>query len=150
MGHDTANAYLRTRVLTAAPEELRLMLLDGAIRFATQGRDGLTNKDYEASYNGFTQCRNILVELMTTIRSEVDADLAARVRSILTFMLNTLIEASFEKSPAKVDSVIKLLEYERETWVMAMQKLAAERRGPTATLTAEAPAGTKPAISLQA
>ena len=33
-GVDTSNAYLRTKVMTASPEELRLMLLDGAIRFA--------------------------------------------------------------------------------------------------------------------
>ena len=35
------NEYLRTRVLTASPEELRLMLLDGALKYAMQAREGL-------------------------------------------------------------------------------------------------------------
>jgi hypothetical protein len=32
-----------------------------------------------------------------------------------------------EKNVAKLDAVIKLLQYERETWVLLMQKLAEER-----------------------
>lgn len=135
-GSPTANAYLRTKVLTASPEELRLMLLDGAIRFATQGRDGLARKDYEASYNGMSQCRNIIIELITSIRPDVDPELAQRVRSVYTFMFSELVEASFQKDPARVDEVLRLLNYERETWSMLMGKLAQGRTGdapPAAT-----------------
>ncbi|MFM9994195.1 MAG: flagellar export chaperone FliS [Phycisphaerales bacterium] len=128
-GSPTANAYLRTKVLTASPEELRLMLLDGAIRFATQGRDGLARKDYEASYNGMSQCRNIIIELITSIRPDVDPELAQRVRSVYTFMFSELVEASFQKDPARVDEVLRLLNYERETWAMLMGKLAQGRAG---------------------
>jgi flagellar secretion chaperone FliS len=126
-----ANAYLRTRVLTASPEELRLMLLDGAIKFARQGRDGLARKDFEASYNGLSQSRDIILELLTTIRPEHDPELCERVKAVYTFMYSEMVNASMEKDPSKVDSVIKLLEFERETWAMLMQKLAEERRaGP--------------------
>jgi flagellar secretion chaperone FliS len=132
MSQAPANAYLKTKVLTAAPEELRLLLLDGAIRFATQGREGLTRKDYEAGYNGLSQCRAIILELITTIRPEADPELAARVRSLYTFMFSEIVEASFEKDPARLDNVIRLLQYERETWAMLHQKLAEERAGATA------------------
>jgi flagellar protein FliS len=122
-----ANAYLRTKVLTATPEELRLMLLDGAIKFARQGRDGLTARNYEASYNGISQARNIVLELMTSIRPDPDPELASRIRAVYTFLYTELVNASMEKSIEKLDSVIKLLDYERETWVLLMQKLAEER-----------------------
>lgn len=124
---DSANAYLRTKVMTASPEELRLMLLDGAIKFARQGRDGLDHRDYEASYNGISQCRDIVMELITTIRPEVDPDLCQRVRALYTFMYTELVEASMEKDVARVDKVIELLEYERETWALLMEKLAEDR-----------------------
>jgi flagellar secretion chaperone FliS len=127
-----ANAYLRTKVLTASPEELRLMLLDGAIKFARQGRDGLATRDYEASYNGISQCRNIVLELLTSIKPEPDPALAERVRAVYTFMYTELVKASMEKDLVKLDAVIKLLEYERETWALLMQKLADERGAPTA------------------
>lgn len=120
------SAYLKTRVLSASPAELRLMLLDGAIKFAYQGRDGLATKNFEACYNGFTQCREIVIELMTSIRPDCDPQLAAKVRDLYGFMYRHLVEGSHEKSLPKIDEVIKLLEYERETWVLAMEKAAAE------------------------
>ena len=88
-----ANAYLQTKVLTASPEELRLMLLDGAIKFCRQGREGLAARNYEASYNGFTRCRAILVELITSMRTDVDPDLCGKVSSLYTFMIRELLEA---------------------------------------------------------
>jgi flagellar secretion chaperone FliS len=129
-----ANAYLRTKVLTASREELRLMLLDGAIKFAHQGREGLAAKNYEASYNGISQCRNIVLELLTTIKPEFDPELCDRVKALYTFLYTELVEASMQKSVERVDGVIKLLQYERETWAMLMKKLAGEKApegGPT-------------------
>lgn len=128
-GTQNANAYLKTKVLTATPEELRLMLLDGGIKFARQGRDGIARKDFEASFTGLSQSRDIVMELITTVRDEIDPELAAKVRSIYTFIYTLLVEGSFEKDVAKVDKAIELLEFERETWAMLMQKLAEERRG---------------------
>jgi len=122
-----AQAYLKNRVLSASPPELRLMLLDGAIKFANQGRGGLANKDFEASFNGFSQCREIIIELMTSIRPDCDADLADRVRSLYSFMYKHLVEAVHEKNLTKVDEVLHLLAYERETWVLAMAKVNEEQ-----------------------
>ena len=103
------------------------MLLEGAIKFANQGKDGLERKDFEASYGGISQCRNIIFELLTSIRADAEPTLAARVKGVYTFMYTHLLEASHEKNIEKLDKVIGLLEYERETWVLVMQKLAAER-----------------------
>lgn len=132
-----SDAYLRTKVLTAGPEEIRLMLLDGAIKFARQGRDGLLAKDYEKSYEGLSQARSIIMELIVTIRGDVDPDLADRVRGLYTYMFNELVDASFGKAPQKVDEVIKLLEYERETWAMLMKQVAAEKSGEAPNALAE-------------
>jgi flagellar secretion chaperone FliS len=121
-----SNAYLRTKVLSARPEELRLLLLDGAIRFAMQGREGLATKNYEMSYNGITQCRNIIVELLTTIKTEPDPELAANVRAIYAFLYQETIEASLNKDATRMDKVIELLQYDRETWAQLIAQVAAE------------------------
>ncbi len=134
---NTANAYLRTKVLTASPEELRLMLLDGAIKFLRQGRDGLERKDHEASYDGFSKCRNILLELMNSVRPDIAPELCSRVTGLYTFMYTRLVEAGFERDLAKADKVLEMLEFERETWVLAMRKAAEERQSPGAAAPAE-------------
>ena len=122
-----ANAYLRTQVMSASQEELRLMLIDGAIKFATMGREGLAAGDHEKSYEGFSQARAIVTELMTSVRQDVAPELCERVRSLYTFMYTELVSASLEKDIGKADRVIELLGFERETWVMLMEQLKAER-----------------------
>lgn len=134
---NTANAYLRTKVLTASPEELRLMLLDGAIKFLRQGRDGLERKDHEASYDGLSKCRNILLELMNSVRPDIAPELCSRVTGLYTFMYTRLVEAGFERDVSKADKVLEMLEFERETWVLAMRKAAEERQSPGAAAPAE-------------
>ncbi len=123
----TANAYLRTKVMTASPEELRLMLLDGAIKFANQARAGLEKKHPEMIYEGFTQCRDIVLELLNTIKTEPAPEIAKAVRELYTFIYGELFRASNDKDIKKLDEMINLLEYERETWVLTMEQVAKER-----------------------
>ena len=153
------NAYLRTRVLTASPEELRLMLIDGAIRFARQGVESIVSREWEAAYTGITNCRNIITELLTSIRDEPNPELAANARSLYMFMFSELMSAGYEKNIPRIEKVIELLEFERETWVMLMQKLAEERGsadqapatpGPIAQAPAHDPKPRRASLSVQA
>lgn len=133
MATNSANAYLRTKVMTAKPEELRMLLLEGAVKFASQARKGLETKDYEAVYTGLTSCRAIVLELLTSIRPEHDPELADRVRALYSFVYNELIGVTADRSLARLDKAIELLEFERETWAMLLQKLAQERAGAPRT-----------------
>lgn len=123
-----ANAYLKTRVMSAKPEELRLMLLDGAVRFARQGRDGIASGDFESMHTGFSQCRDIVAELLSTIAPDADPLLADRVRQVYGFIFRELMEVGFSRDLAKTDRIVELLEFERETWAMAVEKIAEDRR----------------------
>jgi flagellar protein FliS len=153
-----SNAYLRTKVMTASPAELRLMLLDGAIKFALQAREGLEAKDYEKSFNGFTSCRNIILELVNGIRPEHDPELAETVRSLYMFIYSELVQASFDKDIPRLAKAIELIEYERETWTKLMDKLASEEaRHPaiqppaaTGTHAPGQPAPARSSLSIQA
>ena len=127
MSQTNANAYLTTKVMSATPEELRLMLLDGAIKFANQGMEGLKAKDHEASYTGLTQCRNIVLELLNGIRDGDDPVLADKVKGVYSFLYAELVEVGMERDPVRLEKLITLLEYERETWVMLMEKLAKDK-----------------------
>lgn len=145
-----AATYLRTRVMTARPEELRMMLLDGALRFARQGREGLDRRDYEASFAGLSQCQDIVMELATSVRADQDRALAERVKGLYLYLYQELVQASVERDIARVDNVIRLLEYERETWAMLLAKLAAERSGQAADRAERAVEAAARSISLSA
>jgi flagellar protein FliS len=125
----TVNAYLRTKVLTAPPEQLRLMLIEGAIKFTRQGVEAMKAKDWEGVYNGYSQARSIVLELMNSVRPDVDPELCTRVSSLYLFLFQQLVDSGFEKDTAKGEKVIELLEYERETWVLLLDRLQQERSG---------------------
>jgi flagellar protein FliS len=125
----TANSYLTTRVMSASPQELRLLLLEGAVKFARQACEGLRTKNFELSYNGFTQARAVALELITGISEDADPDVAEKVRAVFLFIYRELMDASFEKNIARTEKVVELLEYERDTWVLAMERIASEKRG---------------------
>jgi flagellar protein FliS len=135
-----ANQYLATKVMTASREELRLMLLDGAVRFCTQGRDGLAAKNYEQAFNGFTRTRAIIVELITTMKPDTtpgaDNTLVEQLRALYTYMISRLVTASHSKDVAAADEVIGLLGYERDTWSMLMTAIAGEQNRSLADATA--------------
>jgi flagellar protein FliS len=122
MQQNTANAYLHTRVMTASPQQLRMMLYDGAIKFCRQGRHGLVNKDFETMYTSISDAKKILAELTNSLDRKQDEQLVERMASVYNFMYLRLIDANVEKDPAIIDEVIGLLEYEKETWAMLMKK----------------------------
>ena len=70
MNPQAAQNYLRTKVLTATPEQLQLMLYDGAIRFGEQARAALNEKNYEQSYNLISRMQKIITELSCSLRSK--------------------------------------------------------------------------------
>ena len=143
---DVNNPYLRTKVMTASPEELRLMLIEGAIRFLREGRNAMVQKEYEAQYEALSDAKNIVLELMGSMRHEIAPELCANMENLYTYMYRTLVEAGLERDPKKVDEVVGLMQYERETWIMLMEQLAKEHMA-SATAASAASATSIPASS---
>lgn len=150
MPPESAMSYLRSQVMSATPAELRLLLLDGAIRFAHQGRQGLIDKNYEQSFEGISQCRAIVTELAVGVNRQVDPELCDRVTSVFMFMFGELTEAGLEKDPARVERVIELLEFERETWRLAMDRLKRDRAAVAGAEPKAAATTTAGSLSVQA
>jgi len=120
------NPYLRTKVMTASPAELRLMLFDGAIKYLEQGKEGLENQDYEASYNGISRCQNIIMELVNSLQPQHAPELCEKLSGLYTFMYTRLVKACTERDAKMAEEVLELLRYERSTWSMLMTNLAKE------------------------
>lgn len=103
------------------------MLIEGCIRFMHQGRQAMDRKDHETQFEALSNAKNIIIELMTTMRHEVAPDLCSSLDALYTYMFKQLTEGGFDRESAKIDEVIRLMDYERDTWVMLMDKLAQER-----------------------
>lgn len=132
MADSQSNTYLRDAVMTATPEQLQLMLYDGAIRFSLQARDAIDRKDYETSYNRLTRAQHIIVEMLNGLNYDVNRDLCERVASIYNFLYRKLVDASVKRSTQDIDDALKVLRIERETWQMLCDKIAKDREAGNA------------------
>lgn len=117
------NPYLRTKILTASPQELRLMLYDGAIKFSRQAADALTAEDYETAYGALMRAQKIVLELSSSLNHEVAPELCSKLSGLYTFIYKKLVEANFQRKIEPVQDALKILEYERETWQLLIEKI---------------------------
>src|SRR5215204_5220745 len=98
--------YLRTRVLTATPEQLQMMLYDGALRFCEQARAALEAKDYERSYNTISRVQKIITEMSCTLKRDVLPELCDRLSGLYSFAYKKLIEANVQHSVPAMDEAL--------------------------------------------
>jgi flagellar protein FliS len=126
MSQKQVNPYLKTKIMTASPEELRLMLYDGALKFCRQAKAALEKKNFEESYNNLMRAQKIVLELSTSLNHDADPQLCQRLSALYTYVYRLLVDANMKRETAIIDEAIKLIEYERETWQMLMKKLAGE------------------------
>lgn len=128
-----ANHYLRTKILTATPEQLQLMLYDGAIRFAEQAKLALQQKNYEQSFNLLSRAQKIIVEMNGSLKHDVAPELCGKLASIYNFIFMKLVEANTQHLVGSLDEALGLLRYQRETWVLLLDQLGKTKAAAAAT-----------------
>jgi flagellar protein FliS len=141
------NPYFRTRVMTASPEELHLMLYDGAIKFCGQGREAIVAGRIEDSYSLLVKAQSIVLELLAGLKRDAAPELCGKQAALYNFIYRRLVEANLKKDADALDDAVRILTYCRETWVLVMQKLAEGRGGrlkPADTASPNAPETNEP------
>jgi len=121
-----SDQYLRQAVMTSSPEQLQLMLYDGAIRFAQQGRDALERKDFSASCEKLLRAQRIVVEMESGLRHDVNPELCGQLASLYRFVYHRLIDANMNQDLAALDEAIRILRHQRETWQVLVDRIISE------------------------
>ena len=123
MNPQGAQNYLRTRVLTATPEQLQMMLYDGALRFCEQARAAIEKKNYEQSYNLISRVQKIMMEMSCTLKHDIAPEICSRLAALYNYVYRKLIEANVGHDLEALEEATKVLRYQRETWGMLMESL---------------------------
>ncbi len=133
MSSSAANSYLRAKVLTASPQQLQLMLYDGAIRFAEQAKVAMEQKDRDGSYNALIRAQKIILELQCTLKHDVSPEVCGKLASLYTFCYMRLVEANVQHEIQAIDDAIGVLRYQRETWALLIESLGDTPTSPSAS-----------------
>lgn len=127
MTTDASKEYLRNAVMTATPEQLQLMLYDGAIRFALQAADAMRQGRLDESCEKLIRAQNIVVELRNGLRREVNPALCDQMAALYDFVYSRLVDANLKRSQTDLDQALRILRHQRETWQMLIDKVRTER-----------------------
>ena len=117
-------AYHETSVLTASPEQLVVMLYDGAGRFLRQAEVTMEQGSYVQAGEKLSRAEAILDELLATLNMDA-GEIAERLQAIYVFCKTRLIEARIERDPVRVAQVARLLADLRESWAHIRPPVAA-------------------------
>jgi flagellar protein FliS len=119
----TQNAqYLESKILTAPPYRLHLMLIEGAIRFGRQASDALRRGDQPAAAAPLLRVIDIVGEMLAGVRHQ-SGDLNKRLTDLYWFMFRLASQAKIQSDAEKLAVLLRLLEYERQTWQMLCDKM---------------------------
>jgi len=119
--------YLANEVLSASPQKLRKLLLDGAIRFANETISHWRVADFESGLESTNRARDILIELLVTIQ---DIPANKPIMDLYRFLNREINLASFERSEQRLSQIIRVLTVEQETWSLVCDQIRGNATNP--------------------
>jgi len=122
------NNYLANQVNTASPEQLMLMLYDGAVRFAALAIKAIEENDRDKRSTYINKTYAILSEFAATLDHNQDAHLAENLDALYNYMQQQLMVANLKNDPAPVVEVKTMLSDLRQTWAQAIEQNKQERQ----------------------
>ncbi len=112
--------YNNSKVLTASPAELTLMLYEGAIKFCNIAIMAIEKKDIEKSHINIVKVENIINYLQSTLDTKYPV--SQDYDRIYTYLQQRLAQANIKKDSEILEEVCEHLRSVRDTWKEVMAK----------------------------
>ena len=112
-------AYQNSKIMTASPAELTLMLYDGAIKFCNIAIMGVQEKDIEKAHIHIIKVERILQEFLNTL--DYKYPVAKDFENVYNYLIRRLHEANMRKDEEILQEVLKHLRTMRDTWKEVMR-----------------------------
>ena len=109
------NVYKNNSVNYASKDQLLLMLVDGAVKFARISRQAIIEKDVKKAHTNLMKTQEIFVELMVSLNME-QAEWTNDLMQIYAFIKEKLVEVNMKKDIKIMDEILPLIEEVRDLW----------------------------------
>lgn len=111
--------YNNSKILTASPAELTLLLYEGAIKFCNIAIVKLEQKDIESAHKNIVKVEKIIDYLRETL--DMKYAVAQDFDNIYTYLLRRLLEANISKDPEILEEIVTHLRSVRDNWKEVMK-----------------------------
>ena len=114
--------YNTSKVLTAKPAELTLMLYEGAIKFCNIAISGVEESDIQKAHINIIKVQKIIDYLRQTL--DMSYPVAQDFDNIYSYLSQRLIEANMNKDLDILNEINTHLHSIRDNWKLVMEKVA--------------------------
>ena len=97
--------YNNSKVLTASPAELVLMLYDGAIKFCNIAILAIENKDIQKAHTNIMKVERIIQEFRITLDRKYPV--AAEFEAVYDLIYQYLVQANLKKEAEPLEQALK-------------------------------------------
>lgn len=118
--YNAASLYKGTKVNTASPAELTLMLYEGAIKFCNIADLGFEQRDFEKVNNNIIKVQNIITELRSTLDFKYPT--AKDFDVIYEYINSLLAQANIKKNPEQLALALEQIREMRDLWKEVMKQ----------------------------
>ena len=111
--------YKNSKVLTASPAELTLMLYEGAIKFCNIAIVAVEQKDIEKAHVNIQKTQRIIEHFRLTL--DMKYPVAKDFDRVYEYLGRRLIQANMKKDKEILEEVLEHLHSMRDTWKEVMR-----------------------------
>lgn len=111
--------YNNSKVLTASPAELTLMLYEGAIKFCNIAIVAIEEKDIPKAHNNIVKVQKIIDHLRATL--DMKYPVAKEFDNVYAYLSHRLITANVKKDTEILNEILEHLRSMRDTWKEVMR-----------------------------
>ena len=108
--------YLKNQVMSASPNKLIEMLLEGAVKRIRQGTLMIENENMIKASEQIIRAQDIVMELRYSINTEVESQIPQDLIDLYEYMYDRLVLANIDKDVTILAEVQNLLTELLDTW----------------------------------
>lgn len=119
MPMNAAAAYKNSKIQTASPAELTMMLYDGAIKFCNLAALSIEKREYDKANTNIIKAERIISELRGTLDHKYPV--AKSFENIYNYIYQLLIDANIKKDNEILGEALEQIRDIRDTWKEVMR-----------------------------
>ena len=114
------SAYKNQQIMTAPPEQLTLLLYNGALRFLNESIQAMEQGELQKAHNTNLRVQNIVREFMYTL--DMNYEISKTWAQLYEYTEYCLIQGNVKKDVEQLQNAKTMLEEMREAWQGAMKQ----------------------------
>lgn len=112
--------YQDSKILTASPAELTLMLYDGVVKFVNIAIAAIDEKKYEKANNNIIKAERIIDHLSATLNEKYPV--SKEFKNIYACIMQALIQGNIKKDKEELERALEYTRMIRDTWKEVMKR----------------------------